>query len=41
MAKQNVVVPAIAPLLERLEHKAGFWVGSALKDRLLREAGEA
>ena len=40
LAKQQGVVPAIAPLMEKLEQQAGFWVGRVLRERVLREAGE-
>ena len=39
-AKQRGLVPAIAPILDTLEQQAGFWVGTALRERVLREAGE-
>jgi predicted nucleic acid-binding protein len=41
LAKPQRVVPLLAPLLEKLEQEAGFWVGSTLRERVLREAGEA
>jgi hypothetical protein len=40
LARQRGVLPAIAPVLDRLEQTAGFWVGTALRERVLREAGE-
>ena len=40
LAKQQGVLPIIGPLLEKLEQQAGFWVGAALRCRVLREAGE-
>ena len=40
LAKQQGAVPALAPLLEKLEQQSGFWVGNALRERVLHEAGE-
>ncbi len=40
LAKRRGVVPAIAPLLRRLEQEAGFWVGTELHQRVLADAGE-
>lgn len=40
LAKREGLVLAIAPLLDKLETQAGFWVGGELRDRVLREVGE-
>lgn len=40
LSKREGLVSAIAPLLDKLETQAGFWAGGALRDRVLREAGE-
>lgn len=40
LSKREGLVSAIAPLLDKLETQAGFWVGGELRDRVLREAGE-
>ena len=40
LAKHQGLIPALAPLLEKLERQAGFWVGEALRKRVLHEAGE-
>jgi predicted nucleic acid-binding protein len=40
LAKHQGVIPTLAPLLDKLETQAGFWVGEALRKRVLHEAGE-
>ncbi len=40
LARKQALIPAIAPVLDRLEQAAGFWAGTALRERVLREAGE-
>jgi uncharacterized protein len=40
LAKRRGLIPAVAPLLQRLESEAGFWVGSALRERILAGIGE-
>ena len=39
-ARQRDLVPAIAPLLDRLHNEARFWISSSLRDAMLRAAGE-
>ncbi len=39
-AKQQGLVPAVAPLLDALERDAGFWMTADLKRRVLDQAGE-
>jgi len=39
-AKYRNLIPAVRPLLQDLEVRAGFWVGQELHRRVLREAGE-
>ncbi len=41
LGKRRGHVVAIGPLLDDLASKAGFWMGDRLRDRALREAGEA
>jgi hypothetical protein len=40
LAKSRQIIPAIAPLITRLEIEAGFWLGADLRHRVLCEAGE-
>lgn len=40
-AKQRGLIPAMAPLLERLENEAQFWISAALRASVLNDAGEA
>ena len=40
VAKERGLVPAVAPLLDRLQREAGFWVGAPLRARILQPAGE-
>jgi len=39
-AKRRGLIPAIRPLLKKLETQAGFWVGAALRSQVLAAAGE-
>ncbi len=39
-AKRRGLIPAIRPLLEKLETQAGFWVGDALRARILASGSE-
>ena len=39
-AKQQGLIPAVAPLLDALERDAGFWMTADLKRRVLDQAGE-
>ena len=39
-ARQQGLIPAVAPLLETLERDAGFWMTADLKRRVLEQAGE-
>jgi len=40
LAKRRRIVPAVGPLIHRLEVEAGFWVGSPLRELVLAKAGE-
>jgi predicted nucleic acid-binding protein len=40
-AKRRSLLSAVAPLLDQLQAKTGFWVGPALRARVLRSAGES
>lgn len=40
-AKQRRLIPEIAPLLERLEIEAQFWISATLRASVLSDAGEA
>lgn len=40
MAKSHRLIPAVGPILQLLEMKAGFWISSALKKEILDRAGE-
>ncbi len=39
-ARQRSLIPAVAPLLDRLHHEARFWVSPSLREAVLRAAGE-
>lgn len=39
-AKREGLVPVIRPLLDDLQHKAGFWINTALYTHILRRVGE-
>jgi predicted nucleic acid-binding protein len=39
-AKRRGLIPAIRPLLEKLETQAGFWVGKALRAQILAAGSE-
>ena len=40
-AKQRSLIPALAPLLDRLEKEAQFWISAPLRASVLTDAGEA
>lgn len=40
-ARQRSLIPAIAPLLDRLQHQARFWIAPALHTAVLSAAGES
>ena len=39
-AKERRLIPALAPLLDRLENEAQFWISATLRDSVLSDAGE-
>ncbi len=39
-ARQRSLITAVAPLLDRLNHEARFWVSPSLREAVLRAAGE-
>lgn len=39
-ARQRELIPAVAPLLERLQQEARFWISPPLREAVLRAAGE-
>jgi uncharacterized protein len=39
-AKKIGLIKMLTPTLEELEHEAGFWIGSKLKNTVLKDAGE-
>lgn len=39
-AKERSLVSALLPIIDRLEADAGFWIGSSLRDSILKDAGE-
>lgn len=39
-ARQRALIPAVAPLLHRLQHEARFWIAPSLRTAVLRAAGE-
>ena len=39
--KRSGLVDALAPLLDRLEKEAGFWIAPSLRSLVLQEAGES
>ena len=39
-AKECSLIPALAPLLDKLETEAEFWISTALRFAVLQEAGE-
>ncbi len=39
-ARQRELIPAVAPLLERLRKEARFWIAPPLREAVLRAAGE-
>jgi uncharacterized protein len=40
-AKQRSLIPALAPLLDRLENEAQFWISPTLRAAVLSDAGES
>lgn len=40
-AKERALIPALKPLLDRLENEAEFWISASLRDHILNAAGEA
>ena len=40
-AKKRNLVPAVAPLLDKLEAEAEFWISASLRVAVLKDAGEA
>jgi len=39
-AKKAALIIEVKPILARLEHEAGFYLGEDVKSELLRQAGE-
>lgn len=39
-AKRKIMIDAVKPILDAMMDEAGFWVGSELYERVVREAGE-
>jgi predicted nucleic acid-binding protein len=39
-AKERALIPAVAPLLDRLEKEAQFWISASLRRMVLKAAGE-
>jgi len=39
-AKERSLVPAVAPLLDRLEKEANFWISASLRNMVLKAVGE-
>jgi predicted nucleic acid-binding protein len=39
-ARQRGLIPAVAPLVERLQQEARFWISPSLREAVLRAAGE-
>lgn len=40
-ARQRCLIPAVAPLLDRLQTEARFWIAPALRQAILQAANEA
>ena len=40
VARQRDLIPAVKPILDDLVHTAGFWIGPALYDRVIKSVGE-
>lgn len=40
-AKERSLIPAVAPLLDRLEQEADFWISAPLRATILKAVGEA
>ena len=39
-AKEQSLIPAVAPLLDRLEKEADFWISTSLRNIILKATGE-
>jgi len=39
-AKEQSLIPAVAPLLDRLEQEADFWISASLRSIVLKSVGE-
>jgi uncharacterized protein len=39
-ARQEGLIPAIAPLLDRLQNEARFWIDLSLRETIIKAAGE-
>ncbi|MFC5454960.1 DUF3368 domain-containing protein [Prosthecobacter fluviatilis] len=39
-AKEQSLIPAFAPLLDRLEKEAEFWISPSLRNIILKATGE-
>jgi hypothetical protein len=39
VAKHRDLIPAVKPILDDLVHTAGFWIGPALYDRVVKSVG--
>lgn len=40
-ARRKALIPAVEPLLHRLQHEARFWIAPSLRNAVLRAAGES
>jgi len=40
LARQKGLIPAIAPLLDRLQNEARFWIDLSLRETIIKAAGE-
>ncbi len=40
LAKKRGLIPSMKEEIDKLQHKAHFWVGAQLAEKLLRAAGE-
>jgi predicted nucleic acid-binding protein len=41
LARRRALIGAVAPLLDRLQHEARFWMAPSLRTSVLQAAGEA
>lgn len=41
LARQRLLIPLVAPLLDRLEQDARFWIAPSLRASILSAAGES